>query len=364
MPYPYGTPATGVLNIFTGTSFSPNDVVMGIRDNYSAVNRTTMLNSLGYQVGLLQNFVNSTYLGRPAVPVQNGYFGNAWGSGQFTVYSGDLLSAHTLTSMYPEAFRAYETDNLLYVNETLVRPSGFRLSSTQDGAHYVDLNKSGLYFSNFNSSIGSSTLQLMVASGITGDYRMWTRLEATGTDYFRMGNYSDSGYSGVFELYGTRIDLSATRTNLQGSTPTANVSLTFCGSHLTISGGTSASNIRTYNNIFPTTNGEREMGDSSYYWKDMYSVQYTSEFAASTSTFTTRVGGVCGQLGLTFESQALRQSDGALLSSVGLYPNQVYLSRNLPASPNPAMSGYLRINSSNQLEFFKIGSSGWVLTNY
>ena len=90
--YPYGTADTGVFNIFQ-TNFSPDDVVRGIRDNYTPINRTSLMNSLGYQVGLLQNFVNSTYIGRSTTPISSGYITNLMGSN--INLSGTLLASGT-----------------------------------------------------------------------------------------------------------------------------------------------------------------------------------------------------------------------------------------------------------------------------
>ena len=365
MAYPNGQASSGVYDIFHGTNFSPNDVVRGIRDNYSPINRTTMLNSLGYQVGLIQNFVNSSYLGRPEVPVQNAYISNAWSSGQFTVYSGLLTGAHKKTSSKPDYFEAYETDTSFYSMWTRVLPSEVSLTYAHeiDGYHTAELNRSGLYFSNSNFL---STLGLMVNSSdvpgyYDGKYNTWTRFEAAGTDYFRMGNYSNpSGYSGVLELHGKRIDLTApVAINLQGYTAGSDVNLWFCGSNLTISGGADSANVRIFNNFIPTTDGAKEIGDVAFTWGSGFiNGVYSTILSATRTRYDTFVGGVCGATEVwNFDTRIV--NNNIVQARAAASPNKFLLSR-----ATPSVSGYLQINSDGQLEFFKIGSSGWVLTHF
>ena len=362
--YPNGQASSGVYDIFHGTSFSPNDVVRGIKDNYSPINRTTMLNSLGYQVGLIQNFVNSSYLGRPEVPVQNAYISNAWSSGQFTVYSGSLTGNVKWASSKPDYFEAYETDGLNYFNSTCVEPSGVALTSTQTGYHTIELNRSGLYFSSYNSSLGGpSTLGLMVNSSYDGDYggcKTWTRFEADGTDYFRMGNYSNPvDYSGVLELHGKRIDLTGARAiNLQGYSELSNVNLWFCGRSLTISGGADSANVRIFNNLIPTTDGAKEIGDDAFAWGSGFiNGVYSTILANGGTRYDTFVGGVCGAQVWNFSTQIV--AGGIVTERAAAAPNKFLLSR-----ISPSVTGFLQLNSDGQLEFFKIGSSGWVLTHF
>jgi hypothetical protein len=57
-------------------SYTPNAVVVGISDNYSPVNKNTMRNSVGKEISLVQNYVNSKRLGYGELPIQTGYFVN------------------------------------------------------------------------------------------------------------------------------------------------------------------------------------------------------------------------------------------------------------------------------------------------
>lgn len=351
--YPNGIASTGVYNIFQGTNFSPNDVVRAIRDNYSPVNRTTMLNSLGYQIGLIQNFVNSSYLGRPDVPVQNGYFASGWASGVFAAVSGTFGSYNYIYSaLYPEYAKSARA-SFYDISHFIMTPDeiSFSKQSAAVGLHLGSLSYSGLYLENIN---GMKTY-IMNGSGTYGSpsQAVW---KVTGTDSLFIGNDSSADYSGGFTLWGKNIDLYSTNgIYLQG--PSASNRLSFCGNTLVISGGTNVSNVRFFNNILPTTDGERELGDSGYYWKDLYVTQMHSSFVGvGTSTFVTKVGGVCGAVSDTFSSEVYN-AGGNLQSAVGLYPNKVYLR-------STSYSGYLFINSGGQLEFNRIGTGGQVLTSF
>lgn len=78
MSYPFVTnPSTGFSSAeLRASSASPKVVTAGIEDNYSAVNNATMQVSHGTQISAIQNFVNSTYLGRETVPVISGFINN------------------------------------------------------------------------------------------------------------------------------------------------------------------------------------------------------------------------------------------------------------------------------------------------
>ena len=76
MAYPNDAPALSMSDIWTSGNYTPEDVVSYIIDDYRPINKNSMRNSLGYQVSLLQNYVNSTYLGRATTPIASGYISN------------------------------------------------------------------------------------------------------------------------------------------------------------------------------------------------------------------------------------------------------------------------------------------------
>lgn len=77
--YPNGIPSSGFLSgdiVDPGLSFTPEKVTPNLIDNHSPVNRRTMVNSHGYVLSQIANFVNATYLGRDNMPVLSGYITN------------------------------------------------------------------------------------------------------------------------------------------------------------------------------------------------------------------------------------------------------------------------------------------------
>lgn len=85
MAYPNGVPSSGVTNPYDG-SFTPLEIVASIKDNQTSIDKMSLARSIGTQVALIQNYVNSTYLGRANVPVQNGFITNLSGTNIITSY--------------------------------------------------------------------------------------------------------------------------------------------------------------------------------------------------------------------------------------------------------------------------------------
>lgn len=102
MAYPYDPPAPTMDSIWNSGSYTPEDMVVYIRDNYTPVNKTSMRNSVGYQISLVQNFVNEQMLGREELPVQTGYIYNLRSSGYLHVED-----ANYYTNIYPEGIDSW-----------------------------------------------------------------------------------------------------------------------------------------------------------------------------------------------------------------------------------------------------------------
>lgn len=62
------------------SDISPDAAVAAIIDNYTPVNKDGMRHSVGYQLSLVQNFVNKKYLGRHNHPVTNAFITTASGT--------------------------------------------------------------------------------------------------------------------------------------------------------------------------------------------------------------------------------------------------------------------------------------------
>lgn len=69
------------------SDIGPEAAVGGIIDNYTPVNKAGMKNSIGYQLSLIQNFVNKSYLGRGQHPVNKAYM-NYVGDSFYPVATG------------------------------------------------------------------------------------------------------------------------------------------------------------------------------------------------------------------------------------------------------------------------------------
>ena len=357
MAYPNGQASSGVYDIFHGTNFSPNDVVRGIRDNYSPINRTTMLNSLGYQVGLIQNFVNASYLGRPEVPVQNAYMFSGWAEGSMRSYSGLVTEdTHYYAALFPtyaDVKSKTGTGDTAVCGHTYIRPYEIEFK-------YFDAysSKSGLI--NFDG-ISLDHITLTDPDTATDFVSDWRVNKANKLVIANPSATDDvGGFSGILELYGERIELTAPAINLQGYSASSPVNLWFCGSSLTISGGATSANVRIFNNFIPTTDGAKEIGDVAFTWGSGFiNGVYSTILSATKTRYNTFIGGVCGATEVwNFDSQSVT-GGGVVTARVAASPNKFLLSR-----ATPSVSGYLQINSDGQLEFFKIGSSGWVLTHF
>ena len=74
MGFPHDEPSRNVNSeIWNSGNYTPNIICRGIRDNYTPINKNSMMNSLGQEISLLQNFVNAKYLGRDNLPVKSGF---------------------------------------------------------------------------------------------------------------------------------------------------------------------------------------------------------------------------------------------------------------------------------------------------
>lgn len=110
MAYPYDPPSQSMSNIWNSGSYTPEDMVVYIRDNYTPVNKTSMRNSVGYQLSLIQNFVNEHYLGREAVPVGTGYITQLKSSGI------ELSDANYTTQISKTGLSSQDSAQSIYVN--------------------------------------------------------------------------------------------------------------------------------------------------------------------------------------------------------------------------------------------------------
>lgn len=365
MAYPQGTPSSGVYDVFTDNSFTPDDVVKAIRDNHSPVNRTTMLVSLGYQVSLIQNFVNARYLGRSALPVKEGFITSGYFDNVLCL-SGSLSSDYT------------------YVN---INKHTVDVRKNQGGVcGYTYLYPMEVQLKKFGSDSWTSYFNVSGINWVTDNGIRNIRIQANRAHELTLANPSTqddaAGYSGITRLYGNEINLQSvgSNINLVGGSITR---LNFCGSNLLISGSSTAANIFVSNRLLPWQpvdeydgTGQDLGSDSPLYraWKNAY-LQTTHTQATygtphglgpGTKVFAGTFGGVCGasvndsDYGLKVSSTYVCGNFQYLNAGVG--PNKIYLRK--WQTGEAAISGYFQLNDG-QLEFYSINAgSGWVLTGF
>lgn len=155
MSYPYDIPAISMDNVWNSGSYTPEDVVVYIRDNYTPVNKTSMRNSVGYQLSLVQNFVNEHYLGRSNLPVHSGYIDYIYSSGIET----DLISL--ISTNYQNIINSQEVNLSVSAASTKQDALGFYLNRSNN---FVHLSITGLYTSEFAGI--NTTSSFLGASGL------------------------------------------------------------------------------------------------------------------------------------------------------------------------------------------------------
>lgn len=132
MAYPLGTPSDNFTSGIFTSDFSPSVVVGAIIDNHTPVNNLGMKNSVGYQIALVQNYVNTTYLGRYDKKVNTAYIN----------YVG--TDTYHCTGVYSDLLKVEEYDN------------GYELS--HDGYY-------GVYWPEYNLSLRSSGIVIRADRG-------------------------------------------------------------------------------------------------------------------------------------------------------------------------------------------------------
>jgi hypothetical protein len=192
MAYPFDYPSESMSTVWNSGQYTPEDVVVYIRDNYTPINKTAMRNSLGYQVSLVQNYVNSHYLGRDTLPIDSGFINYAYiGSGLSSLFHcpsipnqigyGASLTNTSLIFNDPGPGASYTNTNMIIDNNA--SSSDWKFSQITDDylriAHTVNpvgpgliydstLNSSGLHIIEEDSSILTSS-GLYTSSGILYD---------------------------------------------------------------------------------------------------------------------------------------------------------------------------------------------------
>ena len=99
MAYPYDAPATELTGYWSDGAYTPGDTVAYIKDDVTPINKNAMINSVGRQLSLIQNFVNLTYIGRNANYIDNSYLK--------TIHTATLFSSGYVSSASPGTIDLY-----------------------------------------------------------------------------------------------------------------------------------------------------------------------------------------------------------------------------------------------------------------
>jgi len=157
--YPNDAPATDMSGYWQDGAYTPANTLVYIRDDFTPINKNAMINSVGKNLSLLENFVNSTYLGRSGTYVQDGYIA--------ALHTGDLVS-----SGYVGGNNIYTYSHIVPVSDLGTNIGG---ASLRLGAVY-SRNIYATYIS------GHTPTDLILTAGV-GDFIQTQRDFIPSTDY-------------------------------------------------------------------------------------------------------------------------------------------------------------------------------------
>lgn len=356
--YPIGTPSTGVYDIFAGNSFTPSDVVGGIIDNHSPVNRTTMLNSLGYQVSLIQNFVNATKLARNSYPITDAYFisGHFHGAAEATgeYYSSKLVaSGLSSTYCYNESTcicGMYQSDAIRWYSDALTNKP--LLMSHADPMYWLG-PQSGIHFQYMDFLLPQDNV--------------WeSRLYTTRCHDFRIENLSPyPTFTGMVTISGTYITL------LSDGPLTLRSSPTIQWSGALIMNSVDDGDIYLNHDLYPLTSKSGDLGSFTRQWEDGYINRIYSwatldpSPVAGSYDASMRLGFVCGEAAVSTWPVYTTWNGGGTYYYAGMQPGKIMIGQSIWGNPTATNSGYFFIDTDGQVEFYsyKFGS-GFILTNF
>lgn len=164
--YPYASEplASGFPEGILTSTLNEDTAVGGLTDNHTAVNKAGIKSTLGRQVALIQNFVNSRYLGREDIPIQDAYISgvhidtlisNSYVAG---VNDGDIYLCSNLlpiSTITPSLKIGSETNKFGYIyskharhkNVEAYTPEG--TATGADGVLFIKANATNGYIVNY-----------------------------------------------------------------------------------------------------------------------------------------------------------------------------------------------------------------------
>ena len=175
MAYPYGIPSSGFISLpdLNSSAFSPNNVTANISDNHSPVNKRTMVNSHGYQISLLQNFVNKQYLGRENDPVISGFIetltSNTANITNFIVDSITASSINAVDIVVESGIVMTDPSDICFYNSydgsnTCYKKDGITMEGFSGGKFDIDVAMASTYKSNGKLTLKSNGGEIHIES--------------------------------------------------------------------------------------------------------------------------------------------------------------------------------------------------------
>jgi len=200
MSYPYDNPALSMNTIWNSGSYTPDVVVRNIRDNYTPINKNAIRNSIGQQISLVQNFVNSKKLGREELPIESGYITNllatylisenTYCSGSARIDGNTTLNGNLLVNNGDST----GTFNNLFVTNQISEYFYVVNSARVDGTLTVN---SGIFV---NQPDTTGVFENIVATNYIGDYSYITNSSRVAGNLIvdSTGTFSELGIIGNF----------------------------------------------------------------------------------------------------------------------------------------------------------------------
>lgn len=136
--------------IWNSGDYTPDNTVLRIIDNVTPVNKNSIRNSIGQEISLIQNYVNSTYLGRSDTPVQSGYIQSLISnSGVILIYNSGTYDIDDSITITPSSMILYHQPTNPYEVNKIITPTGLYLKAIngfyETNRRIIDFNPNRLY---------------------------------------------------------------------------------------------------------------------------------------------------------------------------------------------------------------------------
>ncbi|MCK9428850.1 MAG: hypothetical protein M0R17_02415 [Candidatus Omnitrophica bacterium] len=150
MSYPYDLPSLSMSTTWISGNFKPTDVTKKIINNFTPVNKLSMTNSVGNEISLIQNYINSKFLGRDELPIQSGYITQLKSnSGYYYIYNSGSYDVDNSITINPSSIILYHEALDPYNITEIIRPTGVYIKAIngfyETNRRIIDFNLNKLY---------------------------------------------------------------------------------------------------------------------------------------------------------------------------------------------------------------------------